>query len=115
MQFHLLTYSGLSLTRLVAYTATTIEGGTDKPIMSILQSLGVSMRVLLMVTVNNSQTTSTGSCAGCVVGWEFIHRRKEAVYKIPKFEQKIKIKQPKNSSSEISYQLAAVTRMAQLR
>jgi len=34
---------------------------------------------------------------------------------MPKFEQKIKIKQPKNSSFEIPYQLAAVTWMAQLR
>jgi len=31
------------------------------------------------------------------------------------FEKKNKIKQPKNSSSEIPYQLAAVTWMAQLR
>jgi len=115
MQFHLLTYSGLSLPRLVAYTATVTEGGTDKPIMSILQSLGVSMRVVLMVTVNNSPTTSIGSSAGCVVGWKFIPRRKEAAYKIPKFKQKTKIKQPKNSSSKIPYQLTAMTRMAQLR
>ena len=115
MQFHLLTYSGLSLPRLVAYTATATEGGTDKPIMSILPARVVSMIVVLMVTVNNSPTTSTGSSAGCAVGWEFIPRRKEAAYKIPKFEQKIKIKQPKNSSSEIPYQLATMTRMAQLR
>ena len=40
--------------------------------------------------------------------------QKKAAYKMPKFEQKIKIKQPKNSSSEIPYQLAAVTWMAQL-
>ena len=33
---------------------------------------------------------------------------------MPKFEQKIRIKQPENSSSEIPYQLAAVTWMAQL-
>ena len=33
---------------------------------------------------------------------------------MPKFEQKIKINQPKDSSSEMPYQLAAVTRMAQL-
>jgi hypothetical protein len=115
MQFHLLTYSGLPLPRLVAYTATATEGGTDKPIMSILPALGVSLSVVLMVPVNNSPTTSTGSSAGCVVGWEFIPRRKEAAHKIPKFEQKTKIKQLKNSSSEIPYQLAAVTRMAQLR
>lgn len=73
------------------------------------------MIVALMVTVNNSPTTSTDSSAGCVVGWLFIPRRKEAAHKMPKFEQKIKIKQPKNSSSEIPYQLAAMTRMAQLR
>ena len=115
MQFHLLTYSGLSLPHFVAYTATATEGGTDKPIMSILPALGMSMSVVLMVTVNNNPTTSTGSSAGCAVGWEFIPRRKEVAHKIPKFEQKTKIKQPKNSSSEIPYQLAAVTRMAQLR
>ncbi len=67
MQFHLHTYSGLSLPRLVAYTATATEGGTDKPIMSILTALGVSMSVVLMITVNNSPTISTGFSAGCAM------------------------------------------------
>ena len=33
---------------------------------------------------------------------------------MPKFEQKVKIRQPKNPSSEIPYQLAAMTGMAKL-
>ena len=54
MQFHPHTYSGLFLPLLVAYTATATEGGTDKPIISILPARVVSMIVVLMVTVNNS-------------------------------------------------------------
>lgn len=67
MQFHPHTYSGLFLSRLVAYTATATEGGADKPIMSILPARVVLMIVVLMATVNDSPTISTGFSAGCAV------------------------------------------------
>jgi len=67
VQFHPHTYSGLFLPRLVAYTATATEGGTDKPIMAIFPAQVVSMTVMLMVTVNNSLTISTGFSTGCAV------------------------------------------------
>jgi len=67
VQFHPHTYSCLFLSRLVAYTATATEGGTDKPIMSILPARVVSITVVLMVTVNNSPIISTGFSAGCAV------------------------------------------------